>query len=97
MDVENSQVPEWLIKLEKRREDLKRGKLGHESGAGAKCNECGPDCPGLDLHFWRKVCRNCKCRKDQHECFDDDLAGVAQFEILGQTRSTPGCEYFNSL
>lgn len=43
----------------------------------------------MDLHFWRKVCRNCRCRKDQHECTDDDLSGWAQFELLGQQRSQP--------
>ncbi|EAT38870.1 AAEL009271-PA, partial [Aedes aegypti] len=44
-------------------------------------------CPGLDLHFWRKVCRNCKCRKEQHDCKDDVISGWAQFEILGAIRS----------
>ncbi|KAI9577703.1 uncharacterized protein LOC119641252 [Glossina fuscipes] len=87
--VETPAAPEWLSKLESRREQLKRCKLGHEAGAGAACNDCGDKCPGLDLHFWRKVCRNCKCRKDQHMCTDDDLSGWAQFEILGQIRSKP--------
>uniref|UniRef100_T1GXZ2 PET domain-containing protein n=1 Tax=Megaselia scalaris TaxID=36166 RepID=T1GXZ2_MEGSC len=41
-------------------------------------------------HFWRKVCRNCKCRKEQHKVpNEDDIAGWAQFEILGQIRSKP--------
>lgn len=84
-----SPAPEWLLKLETRRQNLSRGKLGHESGAGAACTLCGSGCPGLDLHFWRKVCRNCKCRKEQHECTDDDLSGWAQFVILGQIRSKP--------
>ncbi|XP_055904007.1 uncharacterized protein LOC129939856 [Eupeodes corollae] len=87
--VETPAAPEWLSKLESRREKLVRGKLGHEAGAGAPCNDCGDKCPGLDLHFWRKVCRNCKCRKDLHMCPDDDLSGWAQFEILGQIRSKP--------
>lgn len=88
--VETPAAPEWLSKLESRREKLtKSKKLGHESGAGAPCNVCGSACPGLDLHFWRKVCRNCKCRKDQHHCDDDELSGWAQFEILGQIRSKP--------
>lgn len=86
--VETPAAPEWLSKLESRREKLTKSKLGHESGAGAPCNVCGSKCPGLDLHFWRKVCRNCKCRKDQHMCIDDD-SGWAQFEILGQIRSKP--------
>ncbi|XP_037947509.1 uncharacterized protein LOC119679307 [Teleopsis dalmanni] len=87
--VETPAAPDWLLKLEDRREKLKQSKLGHEAGAGSKCNECGDKCPGLDLHFWRKVCRNCKCRKDQHMCGDDNFSGWAQFEILGQIRSKP--------
>ncbi|CAD7012318.1 unnamed protein product [Ceratitis capitata] len=88
--VEEPVAPEWLSKLESRRENLQRAtKLSHEVGAGAPCGECGDKCPGLDLHFWRKVCRNCKCRKDQHKCVDDDLSSWAQFEILGQICSKP--------
>ncbi|SPP75346.1 uncharacterized protein LOC117592537 isoform X1 [Drosophila guanche] len=89
--VETPTAPEWLSKLENRREmvTLNRSKLGHESGAGAPCTECKDKCPGLDLHFWRKVCRNCKCRKNQHMCTDDDATGWAQFEILGQIRAKP--------
>lgn len=92
--VEEPVAPEWLSKLESRRENLQRAtKLSHEVGAGAPCGECGEKCPGLDLHFWRKVCRNCKCRKDQHKCVDDDLSSWAQFEILGQICSKPACKY----
>lgn len=87
---ESPAPPEWLAKLEERREK-KRGRLGHEFGAGAPCLACS-SCTGLDLHFWRKICRNCKCRRDQHECNDDDLSGWAQFEILGQIRSKPACK-----
>lgn len=95
--VETPAAPDWLSKLEDRREKLKRAKLGHEAGAGAPCNECGVKCPGLDLHFWRKVCRNCKCRKDQHMCPDDEVTGWAQFEILGQIRSKPACKYISHI
>ncbi|XP_055299280.1 testin [Sitodiplosis mosellana] len=77
----------WLAELESRKDNV-RGKLAHEFGAGAACNNCDR-CTGLDLHFWRKACRICKCRGDQHDCKDDDLAGFMQFEILGQKRSTP--------
>lgn len=48
----------------------------------------GPVCPGLDLHFWRKICNICKCRKDHHQIsLDDSMSGWAQFDILGQIRS----------
>lgn len=59
----NVDGPEWLKKLEMRREKIK-GKLAHEIGRGARCNKC-KDCPGLDLHFWRKICLKCKCKKEQ--------------------------------
>lgn len=39
--VETPAAPEWLSKLESRREKLTKAKLGHEVGAGAPCNECG--------------------------------------------------------
>ncbi|ETN63900.1 testin [Anopheles darlingi] len=87
--IESPAAPEWLVKLENRREQIKATKLSHESGNGAPCKTCGSACPGLDLHFWRKICRNCKCRKEQHDCIDDDVSGWAQFEILGAIRSKP--------
>lgn len=90
----NSQkVPEWLVDLENKRERKKGSRLGHEIGANAKCNVCGDSCPGLDLHFWRKTCKNCKCRKEDHDIHDDELSW-AQFEILGQMKSKPGCELY---
>lgn len=87
----DEQAPEWLQKLENRREKKIRSKLGHELGSGAPCLNCN-ECTGLDLHFWRKVCRNCKCRKENHAIEDDDLTGWAQFEILGAIRSKPACK-----
>lgn len=41
--------------------------LTHELGAGSPCLKCGDACPGLDLHFWRKICRNCKCKQEDHD------------------------------
>lgn len=84
--VETPEAPAWLSKLESQREKLSKARLGHDSGAGAPCNSCGSGCPGLDLHFWRKVCRSCHCSKDVHDVQDDDLTGWAQFELLGTAR-----------
>lgn len=51
--VETPAAPEWLSKLESRREKLtKSKKLGHESGAGAPCNVCGE-------YFDRLLADNC--------------------------------------
>lgn len=55
-------------------------KLAHEIGSGSNCLTCGDQCPGLDLHFWRKVCRNCKCKREEHNIVDDDQ--YTQFDIL---------------
>lgn len=86
--------PEWLVDLENKREKKKGSRLGHEIGANAKCNVCD-SCPGLDLHFWRKTCKNCKCRKEDHDIQDDEFSW-AQFEILGQKKSKPGCKLNNN-
>lgn len=53
--------------------------MGHETGAGALCLNCNSGCPGLDLHFWRKICKNCKCRGDDHDVDDNEFP---QFELL---------------
>lgn len=79
MSVEtSSQPPQWMLLLENKQK--KQHRLAHEIGAGAPCLKCGSSCPGLDLHFWRKLCRNCKCRKEDHDVTEDD--SYLQFEIL---------------
>lgn len=40
--------------------------LAHDKGLGAGCITCGAECSGFELHFWRKVCKNCGCRPQQH-------------------------------
>lgn len=37
----------------------------------------------MDLHFWRKICKVCKCSKDSHNVEDDDITGWVQFQLLG--------------
>ncbi|XP_023717877.1 uncharacterized protein LOC111870096 isoform X2 [Cryptotermes secundus] len=75
---ETGKTPEWMLLLENKKKRPHR--LAHEIGAGAPCLSCGDTCPGLDLHFWRKLCRNCKCKKEEHDVRDDE--GYEQFEIL---------------
>ena len=39
---------------------------------------------GLNLHFWRKICINCKCRKENHDLLPEDYDEQLEvFEILG--------------
>lgn len=46
---------------------MKKVTLGHELGSGAPCLKCKDKCEGFELHFWRKVCRNCKCGQEDHD------------------------------
>ncbi|XP_017756330.1 PREDICTED: testin [Eufriesea mexicana] len=75
-DTDISDRPKWLLELENRK---RKPRLAHEAGAGAPCVLCKAACPGLDLHFWRKICKNCKCSKDDHDVDDDDFP---QFDLL---------------
>lgn len=36
----------------------------------------------MNLHFWRKICVNCKCRKEHHDLEPDEY-GYEHFDILG--------------
>ncbi|KAI4894861.1 hypothetical protein NFI96_019173 [Prochilodus magdalenae] len=47
--------------------EVKKMTLGHELGAGAPCLKCKDKCEGFELHFWRKICRNCKCGLEDHD------------------------------
>ncbi|KAG7199983.1 hypothetical protein KM043_014408 [Ampulex compressa] len=73
---ETADRPKWLSELENRK---RKTRLAHEAGAGAPCMVCSSACPGLDLHFWRKICKNCKCNRDDHDVDDDEFP---QFDLL---------------
>ncbi|KAL6265370.1 hypothetical protein P5V15_002170 [Pogonomyrmex californicus] len=73
---EETNRPKWLLELENRK---RKPRLAHEAGAGAPCMNCNSACPGLDLHFWRKICKNCKCSRDDHDVADDEFP---QFDLL---------------
>ncbi|XP_076676415.1 testin LIM domain protein [Andrena cerasifolii] len=75
-ETETNDRPKWLLELENRK---RKPRLAHEAGAGAPCVLCKTACPGLDLHFWRKICKNCKCNKDDHDVDDEDFP---QFDLL---------------
>lgn len=60
-NAEMGSVNPYLFKLEYKPKPV----LSHELGAGSPCLKC--QCPGLDLHFWRKICKNCHCRLDEHD------------------------------
>ncbi|XP_071572303.1 uncharacterized protein Tes isoform X1 [Temnothorax nylanderi] len=76
MEEDMTNRPKWLLELESRK---RKPRLAHEAGAGAPCTNCNSACPGLDLHFWRKICKNCKCARDDHDVDDDEFP---QFDLL---------------
>jgi hypothetical protein len=49
------------------------------------------------VSFYRKLCRNCKCKKEEHDVRDDE--GYEQFEILfassgiGKKKRTGACKF----
>ncbi|XP_047126774.1 testin isoform X1 [Hydra vulgaris] len=48
--------------------ELKTKKcLTHDQGSGSPCLKCNELCSGLELHFWRKVCKNCGCKLEDHK------------------------------
>jgi len=49
-----------------------RPYLAHERGAGSPCLKCGPKCEGLDLHFWRKICKICHCKYEDHDVKNEE-------------------------
>ncbi|XP_050412989.1 testin isoform X2 [Patella vulgata] len=34
---------------------------------GPRCLKCIDACPGLEVHFWRKVCKHCRCPQEDHD------------------------------
>lgn len=88
--VNQIKTQKWMEILESKNQKLFQGhKLAHDLGAGSPCLQCKDNCPGLDLHFWRKVCKNCKCKKESHDVQEEDDIS-AKFEILfGLSKCTP--------
>eukprot|EP00096_Caligus_rogercresseyi_P010366 TRINITY_DN3748_c0_g1_i1.p1 TRINITY_DN3748_c0_g1~~TRINITY_DN3748_c0_g1_i1.p1 ORF type:complete len:579 (+),score=185.09 TRINITY_DN3748_c0_g1_i1:191-1927(+) len=60
-----------LFDLEERRR--KKSSLAHELGEGSSCRICLGKCPGFQLHYWRKVCSNCRCGKAEHDVRDSEI------------------------
>lgn len=56
--------------------------LGHEIGSGAPCLKCGDACTGFDLHYWRKICKVCKCGPEDHRIVGQDREHVRKIGRL---------------
>ncbi|KAL2094031.1 hypothetical protein ACEWY4_011343 [Coilia grayii] len=62
--------------------------LGHEMGAGASCLKCKEKCEGFELHFWRKICRNCKCSLEDHDVQMDSAENKKVGKLFEDTKYT---------
>lgn len=68
--------------------EVKKMTLGHEFGAGAKCLKCKDKCEGFELHFWRKICRNCKCGLPEHDVQMDSEENKKVGKLFEDTKYT---------
>ncbi|XP_074646222.1 prickle planar cell polarity protein 3-like [Tubulanus polymorphus] len=48
-------------------ESMKATIISGELERGRPCLKCGDQCPGFALHYWRKICRHCKCPREAHD------------------------------
>ncbi|XP_024938824.1 protein prickle isoform X2 [Cephus cinctus] len=54
---------------------------------GAPCSQCRELCPGGYVpHFWRKVCRSCRCPREDHQRASSEAGGSSGLG-LGQASS----------
>ncbi|MED6233072.1 hypothetical protein ATANTOWER_006549 [Ataeniobius toweri] len=67
---------------------MKKVTLGHEFGAGAACLKCKDKCEGFELHFWRKICRNCKCGLAEHDVSMDSEENKKVGKLFEDTKYT---------
>eukprot|EP00045_Choanoeca_perplexa_P008152 m.74780 g.74780 ORF g.74780 m.74780 type:complete len:542 (-) comp14379_c0_seq1:82-1707(-) len=68
---------------------LKQGVLYHDVDKGQPCFGC-KECPGFEMHFWRKDCTQCGCAKDMHgfvEMGDKSVGRIKQPSIYRRPSS----------
>ena len=81
--------PALLHEVEERRKLKSKPVIAHDLGAGAPCTQCGPKCPGFQLHFWRKHCSNCRCGKADHNVYLDQNSTDVGFYFVGKIFDRP--------
>ncbi|CAI8056185.1 Prickle planar cell polarity protein 3 [Geodia barretti] len=70
---------------------IKKGVLIHEVDEGSACLNCGDACPGFSLHFWRKVCKDCLCPREDHD-IREDAGGLPGRVSVGKILFSPDVE-----
>ncbi|XP_067684497.1 testin-like [Haliotis asinina] len=56
---------------------------------GPRCLKCIDGCPGLEVHYWRKVCKNCRCPQDDHDVPMDREQDFRPISLLFDTVFSP--------
>ncbi|XP_028397631.1 uncharacterized protein LOC114521396 isoform X2 [Dendronephthya gigantea] len=46
------------------------------------CTNCGDGCPGFSMHYWRKICSHCKCPREAHNIFLDELDQIPTSQFM---------------
>ncbi|XP_062520420.1 testin-like [Corticium candelabrum] len=81
-------VPERRKLKSVREVAAQKGLLVHDVDFGAACLICGDDCPGFELHYWRQICKNCKCFREDHDIHNTEDTKVTK--VIGRLfRSRP--------
>jgi len=66
---------------------------------GNKCEVCLFDCPGFQLHSWRKTCKHCKCAMSKHvtrRLIDNRISCQPKtFELCFGTKTKPNSIKFS--
>lgn len=55
-----------------------KGVIINEIFDGAECDDCPDQCPGFTPHAWRKTCQECKCPRETHAVYHEQLTSVRE-------------------
>ncbi|XP_067133704.1 four and a half LIM domains protein 2-like [Centruroides vittatus] len=59
-----------------RRDDRISDVLIQEIDEGQRCLDCKNNCIGFKPHPWRTICDNCKCERECHDIYHNDIVNV---------------------
>ncbi|XP_057313279.1 testin-like [Hydractinia symbiolongicarpus] len=74
-------------------EEKSKKTLIQDEGVGSSCLKCN-SCEGLDFHFWRKVCKNCGCKFEDHDIeVNKNTHEEIVYNLLNSTDDLSSVEY----
>ncbi|XP_003387832.1 PREDICTED: testin-like [Amphimedon queenslandica] len=66
---------------------IETGVLVHEVDEGSPCLRCDNCEKGFLLHFWRKICANCQCPREEHDIRPHEERQAAVGKLLFHSNS----------